>query len=186
MRRVAGWTTKKRSGVRVERYECPAAAGLMRCPLKAESMSYPDDVPLNLNPPDPATAPTCCGQRTVEVPEEAQGKLRQQHRWGTDEWIRDYARRTYVEGSFGELRNPVLGGLARGKFCVTGLVKVTLMLAAFVAGSNTRRLAVWAERTGLRTDDAALAVTEDDWAFEEIDPNAAGGGTDPPTVTTPT
>ena len=85
------------------------------------------------------TLHTVSPHTSVEIPEEAQGKLRQQHRWGTDEWIRDYARRTYVEGSFGELRNP------------------------------------------------ALAVTEDDdWAFEEIDPNAGGGGTDPPTATTPT
>lgn len=185
MRRTQGWTEKKRSGVRVERYECPAEAGFVRCPLKPASMAYPDDVPLNLNPPDPATAPTCCTQRTIELPEEAQGKLRQKHRWGSDDWIKDYARRTYVEGGFGELRNPALGALARGKFCVIGIIKVTLMLAALVAASNARRLATWANNQGLLSDDPALAlISDDDWAFEEIDPSSTTG-TDPPATATP-
>lgn len=52
------------------------------------------------------------------------------HRWGSDEWITDYARRTYVEAGFGEFRNPALGALARGTFCVIGIIKVTFMLAA--------------------------------------------------------
>ena len=91
MRRTQGWTEKKRTGTRVERYECPAEAGYLRCPVKPHTMAYPDDIPLNLNPPDPATAPTCCTQRTIELPEEAQGKLRQKHRWGSDDWIRDHA-----------------------------------------------------------------------------------------------
>ena len=179
------WTEKKRTGERVERYECPAEAGFVRCPLKPASMLYPDDVPLNLNPPDPAVAPACCTQRTIEVPEEALGKLRQKHRWGSDAWIKDYARRTYVEGGFGELRNPALGGLGRGKFCVIGLIKVTLMLAALVAASNARRLAAWAATHGIDSEEPALAsATDDDWAFEELDPNTTSG-TDPPASTTP-
>ena len=34
MRRTQGWTEKKRSGERVERYEGPAEAGIVRYPLK--------------------------------------------------------------------------------------------------------------------------------------------------------
>jgi hypothetical protein len=59
------------------------------------------------------------------------------------------------------------------------------MLAALVAASNARRLATWAERTGIDSDDPALApVTDDDWAFEELGPNTTTG-TDPPTSATP-
>ena len=184
-RRTSGWTTKKRSGERVERYECPAEAGQMRCPLKAHSMAYPDDVPAVLNPPDPATAPTCCSQRTVELGEDAQGKLRQEHRWGTDTWIKAYGRRTFVEGGFGVLRNPALGGLSRGLFCIIGRIKVTLWLAALVAATNIAALASWATRTGVDGDDPALApITDDDWAFEELDPSSTTG-TDPPPAATP-
>jgi len=52
-------------------------------------------------PSIPATAPTACSQRTIELPEEAQGKLRQRNRWGTSEWITEYNRRTYIEGTAG-------------------------------------------------------------------------------------
>ncbi len=99
------------------------------------------------------------------MPEDAQGKLRQKHRWGSDDWIRDYTRRTYVEAGFGELRNPALGALgalARGKFCVIGIIKVTLLLAALVAASNARRLATWAARQDRVTNDPALATVTDD------------------------
>lgn len=180
MRRTQGWRTKARTGERVERYECPAEAGCVRCPLKPISMLYPDDVPLNLNAPDPATAPSCCTQRTVELSERAQGKLRQAHRWGSDPWIHEYSRRTYVEGGFGVLRNPALGGLGRGLFCIIGRTKVTLALAALVAATNIRALARWAERNDLTSDDDALApAVGDDHGFEEIDP-AQTSGTDPP------
>lgn len=186
MRRTQSWAEKKRSGVRVERYECPAEAGYVRCPLKPHTMLYPDDVPLNLNPPDPATAPSCCTQRTIELPEEAQGKLRQSHPWGTDPWIKDYARRTYVEGSFGELRNPALGDLSRGLFAILGIIKVSIMLAALVAVSNARRIVAWATDRGIVSDDPALVpVTDDDYAFEAVDPNTTTG-TDPPAATAPT
>jgi len=101
--------------------KAPPKPGSFATHSNPHSMLYPDDVPLNLNPPDPSTAPSCCSQRTIEVPEEAQGKLRQKYRWGSDDWIRDYARRTYVEAWFGELRNPALGALARASSASSGL-----------------------------------------------------------------
>ncbi len=184
-RRTSGWTTKKRTGERVERYECPAVAGQMRCPHKPVSMRYPDDVPLNLTPPELATAPACCTQRTVELGEDAQGKLRQELRWGGDPWIVGFNRRTFVEGGFGTLRNPAIGGLTRGLFCIIGRIKVTLWLAALVAAVNMRALVAWAARAGVASDDPALApATDDDWAFEELDPSQTSG-TDPPRVPAP-
>ncbi len=113
--------------------------------------------------PERDTAPPCCSQRTVELGEEARGKLRQTHRWESADWIKDDVRRTFVEDGFDELRNPVRGALARGKFCVIGIIKVTLMLAALTA---------WAAALGLNSDNPALAPTDDDWAFKELDPSA--------------
>ena len=95
------------------------------------------------------------GRHVVELPEAAQGKNRQKYRRGSDDWIREYVRRTYVEAGFGELRNPALGAHARGKFAVIGIIKVTLMLAALVAASNARRLVAWAQRTGIVACDPA-------------------------------
>lgn len=152
----------------------------MRCGHKAASLHSPDDVPMILTPPELSTAPGCCTQRTVELGDDAQGKLRQEHRWGTDTWIKAYGRRTFVEGGFGVLRNPAIGGLGRGLFCIIGQVKVTLWLAALVAAVNMAALANWASRTGVGGDDPALApVSDDDWAFEELD-QAHTSGTDPP------
>lgn len=180
--RVSGWRTKARSGERVERYECPAEAGRVRCPLKPETMHYPDDVPVILAPPPAATAPTCCRQRTVEVGEDAAGKLRQRYELGTDAWIRDFNRRTFVEGGFGVLRNPAVGGLARGLFCVIGRTKVTLWLAALVTAVNINAITRWAVRTGVvSSDDPVLAPpVGEDHGFEELEDSSRLSGTDPP------
>ena len=184
--RVSGWRTKARSGERVERYQCPAEAGRVRCPLKPETMHYPDDLPAILAPPPAATAPTCCRQRTVELGEDAAGKLRQRYELGTDPWIRDFNRRTFVEGGFGVLRNPAVGGLARGLFCIIGRTKVTLWLAALVAAVNIDAITRWAVRTGVVSDDDALAApVGPDHGFEELDDYSRLSGTDPPTAPTP-
>lgn len=184
-RRTQGWRTKARTGEREERYECPAEAGQVRCALKPATMHYPADVPRVLNPPPANTAPVCCSQRTVALGEDAQGKLRQDLRWGTDAWIETYNRRTFIEGGFGVLRNPAVGALTRGLFCIIGLVKVTLWLAALVAAVNMRALAAWAARTGADSIDPALApISDDDWAFEELDPTQTSG-TDPPAASSP-
>lgn len=185
MRRTQGWRTKARTGEHHERYECPAVAGQLRCPHKAPSMNFPDDVPLVLNPPVLATAPTCCTQRTVSVGADAQAKLRQEHPWGGDAWRTEFARRTFVEGGFGTLRNPALGGLARGLFCIIGRIKVTLWLALLVAATNMGLLTRWAQRTGVVSDDPALAAPADvDAGFEELDA-AEVVGCDPPGTPTP-
>lgn len=51
-----------------ERWECVAHAGGRICPLVKLSLHYPDSVPRIDNPPDKATAPACCTQRTVAIP----------------------------------------------------------------------------------------------------------------------
>ncbi len=55
LRRVAGPDLDGK-----ERYECPARAGKLRCPLQPDSLALPLATPTVLAPPDPDTAPTCC------------------------------------------------------------------------------------------------------------------------------
>ncbi|MCB1258737.1 MAG: hypothetical protein KDB26_16610, partial [Microthrixaceae bacterium] len=71
MRRTKGWSTSPRTGTACERYECPAEAGQLRCPHKPHSMAAPAEVPVVLNPPRLADAPTACVQRTIAVDDTA-------------------------------------------------------------------------------------------------------------------
>lgn len=57
-----------------ERAECPAEAGKLRYPLKPTSLLFPAELLTIGAPPDAATAPACCTQRTVKVPAAADAK----------------------------------------------------------------------------------------------------------------
>jgi hypothetical protein len=62
LRRVAGPVS---SGA--ERYECPARAGKVRCPLVERSMAQPVTLPKVLGPPEPS-AHRCCSATTRLCP----------------------------------------------------------------------------------------------------------------------
>lgn len=106
-----------------ERAECPAEAGKLRCPLKPTSLLFPAEMLSIGAPPDAATAPACCTQRTVKIPAAADAKVRQRHIWGSAAWVRSFRRRTYVEGAFGNLKNPNTEAVRRGWIAVVGLVR---------------------------------------------------------------
>ena len=59
------------------RVGCPASAGKLRCPLKANSMSLDFDRPEVIDPPA-GTAP-CCTQASITVPPSVNAKTRQKH-----------------------------------------------------------------------------------------------------------
>lgn len=65
----------------------------------------------------------CCTQ-TITIPDEALGKHRQKHTWGTPAWFDAYARRTTVERSFGGLKRDDVGMLQSGWTRQVGLVKL--------------------------------------------------------------
>lgn len=141
LRRVAGPDLTGK-----ERYECPARAGKLRCPLQATSLSLPLATPTVLNPPDAEVAPTCCRQRTITVPGDVDTKARQRHYWGSPNWIKAFNRRSRVEGWFGNIKNDNTEALSRGAFRVMGICKTSLMIAVFAAATNLRLLRAWARR----------------------------------------
>lgn len=120
----------------------------------------------------------CCRQETITIPMTAAAKHRQDMYWGSDEWIRDYSRRTDVESAFGQLVGPDGGHVVRGWTRVMGIVKTTIMLTAAVIAVNIRALRAWARRTGDMTNPltqelpASLGWEELDVIEDVAGPNA--------------
>lgn len=144
-------TTPDRSGT--ARVECPAEAGKIGCPLRVGTVETAVTLGLSIveSPPDPSGPeglPRCCTQRTVTLaPPPGQDKLVQPHYWGSRAWHRTYGKRTYVEGSYGNRKNPSTEDLRRGLFRVVGLPWVHINMAAVNVSYNLRMLRNWHERT---------------------------------------
>lgn len=164
----------KRAGT--TRWECPAQAGKRICTHCPLSQGFPAETPKVENPPAAATKPKCCSQRTVTIPAEALAKTRQKHYWGSPDWITSYARRTHVEGYFGNLKNADTGNVRRGWTRVVGLVKTSLLTACAIAATNMRLLRAWSTRTGDITD-PLCAPDPEDHGFEELQPDLIASGT---------
>lgn len=128
-----------------ERYECPARAGKVRCPLITASMTRPLALPTVIGPPA-VNPPTCCTQRTITMPGDVDAKSRQRHYWGSRDWIAAFSRRSRVEGWFGNLKGNNTEGLTRGGFRVMGIAKTSLMLGIYAAATNLRLLRLWTAR----------------------------------------
>lgn len=152
------------------RWICPAQAGKVRCANCPLSVDMPMDLPEIANPPAKSTAPKCCNQVTVTIPGAAMAKLAQEHYWGSPEWIASYIRRTYVEGYFGNLKNPSTGNVRRGWCQVVGLVKTSIMVAGAITATNIGLLRSWAKQTGDITNPLSEPLGAPP-SFEEIDPD---------------
>lgn len=151
------------------RYECPAHAGTVGCPLVAgtvEAMAAlaatppperSDRVPLRSviieEPPEPnadGVLPKCCTTRTVQVDlPDPIAKLAQPRYWGSDPWVAMYNRRTYVEGCYGNRRNRQTENMTRGVTRSMGLVRTTLVYVLTAVSYNMRMVANWHRDTGL-------------------------------------
>lgn len=83
------------------------------------------------------------GDRTVTVPAIPEMKYHQQDYWGSDVWETSWARRTYVEGAFGNLKNHHTGNIKRGFMTAHGIPLVSLALTAAVVAHNMRELESW-------------------------------------------
>ncbi len=149
---------------------CPGKAGKVKCALCPLSADYGDDRPVVQGPGPLATALKCCRQATVVIPGPALSKLRQRDDWGSPQWIESFARRTHIEGIFGNLRNQSTQNIKRGFCRVVGLVKTSLMLTFEVVAANIRIVRQWAKRTGLTTDPLCVPFPLDH-GFEELDEN---------------
>jgi len=59
-----------------------------------------------------------------------------------------YRKRTYVEGSYDNRKNPTTENMRRGLFRSTGLVWANLVISLCAASHNERMLRNWHERSG--------------------------------------
>ena len=131
------------------RVACPATAGKLRCPLKADSMSLDFDHPEVLSPPE--HPPRCCTQGSITVPVEVNAKTRQKHDYPGPAFRRSYMRRTAAERSFSTLKDSATTSIRRGWCRLMGRTKNLLMLTMATVVRNLRVLAAFARRAA---DDA--------------------------------
>ena len=136
----------------MERYQCPAAAGRVVCPLFEASAAGTGRKPEVLDPPAPADEhgevqplPTCCSQQTITVTAK-ELPLAQKDYYGSLEHYRSSSRRDRVEGFNGNLKQEACSDLRRGRVRVMGRAKFTLLSVLAVAATNLRLTERWRER----------------------------------------
>ncbi|HWJ64601.1 MAG TPA: hypothetical protein VNS19_21690 [Acidimicrobiales bacterium] len=130
----------------VQRYECPAAAGRVRCELRDAARPIPvdRDVPEIYDPP--GDAPTCCTQRTFTVGFPIGAGYRQRHPQGSRDWVLSYDRRTSVERWFSSFK--YVSRAQRDSIRVLGQARRTLMLTFAAVATNLRHCRNWDQKTG--------------------------------------
>lgn len=138
------------------RFGCPALNGTVGCPLRigTEATAIELNLPMISNPPEIIGRPTICTQKSVQLyiqtlEEKRAMKLQQRYYWGSKQWRLSYARRTFVEGWFGVLKNTSSTGFHRGSHQFVGLPMVSIVVAMAAATTNLRLLRRWHEETGL-------------------------------------
>jgi len=119
-----------------QRVICPAAAGKVRCPHKAASLSLSFERPTVTHPP--TELPRCCAQVSITVAPQVNEKTRQKHDYPGPAHRDSYARRTAAERSYASLADPSVGGIRRGWCRLFGRAKNTLMYALAVLVRNVR------------------------------------------------
>ena len=146
---------------------CPAMAGKVGCPLRKNIETAVElGHPIIENPPtetEGEALPRCCANKEGYVRvtlQPAQAKHNQIHPWGTDNWEGMFGRRSYVEGVFGNIKNPGTENLSRGTFQIMGITWANLVVSVIGAAYNTRSIRKWHARTGLGTPGHVL-IQED-------------------------
>ena len=162
------------------RLRCPARNGTLGCPLVPGSVPAATTVGLPVvTPPAETDQPKICHQDTVTLrlrtdAQKTAMKLAQPQYWGTPEWERNYARRTYVEGWFGVLKSKTSTDCRRGSHQFRGLALVSLVLACAAAVTNKRMLRKWHDETGLGDPTHPLLQPDRQfYGFTELDATTA-------------
>ncbi len=126
--------------------------------------------------------PRCCTQDSFRITlPESVAKLNQLHYWGSSEWYRVYGRRTYVEGAFGNMKNPRTENLRRGVIQKNGLVWAQLVVTLVAVSYNVRMIRSRHDRLAhdpidhplLSSDEEtvthlSLSADEEAWIYERI------------------
>jgi hypothetical protein len=115
---------------------CPAAHGKIRCPLRPESLTLPNDRPTVLTPPE--HPPVCCTQKTITVPPSVNAKTAQKHDYPSAAHRTSYHRRTAAERTFANIKDPATTTLTRGTYRLTGTTPNALHAATALIARNIR------------------------------------------------
>jgi hypothetical protein len=126
------------------RVTCPAIAGKIRCPLRADSMTLSRDRPEILTPP--RHPPACCTQQTITIPPAVAAKTRQKHDYPSAAWRRSYTRRTSAERAFSTIKDTASNNIARGWCRLPGLTPLMLWLTCALTIRNQRILTAHGNR----------------------------------------
>jgi len=148
---------------------CPARQYKVACPLFPPSMAVAAELGLpivnadllELEPGE--EPPRCCSQDSfrITLPEPV-AKLNQTYYWGSEAWYRAFRGRTYVEGVFGNIKNPRTENLSRGTIQKTGLVWSQLIVTLMCATYNVRIIRERHARLELPWTGHALLSPDDD------------------------
>ena len=162
------------------RVRCPARNGTLGCPLVPGTVPAAATAGLPVvTPPAEADRPKVCCQDTVTLhlrtdAQKTAMKLAQPQYWGSPEWGRNYARRTYIEGWFGVLKSKSSIDCRRGSHQFRGLALVTLVLACAAAVTNMRMLRKWHHETGLGDPTHPLLQPDQEfYGFTQLDVEGA-------------
>lgn len=159
--------------VGVTRWECPALAGKVGCPLRqgtvvsARAAGFPI-VPTPPIPEPDGSLPKCCTQRTIQINPDRSMKYLQEDYWGSAEWERMFDLRSAVEAVFGNIKNRGTEDVRRGFVQVTGLPLVTLGVAAAAACYNIRILEKHSRESGQRIEHPLMNHPLDSELIESV------------------
>lgn len=135
------------------RWGCPALHGTVICHLRPQSIisGVNNGLPMIQHPPnpnDPEGLPPVCQKDSVTItPSPGIRKLMQKHYWGGNNWEKIINQRTYVEGSFGNVKNADTENLHRGQHRLVGIPLVNIIIGLVLASYNMRILRNWHEKT---------------------------------------
>lgn len=123
--------------------QCPADAGSIGCARRPGTVEQAirDGKPIVENPPslerDGVEPPPLCIGKTVRITlPEPVAKINQVTRWGSREWAKMYGARTYIEGVFGNFKNPSTENLHRGTTQIMGQVWANINMAIIASAYN--------------------------------------------------
>lgn len=128
-------------GAASARLASPAFRNRLRC--RVVKNTAPDAAPTCRVPHRPDEA---CGLRTTTFTAASAPRTYQWPMWGSEEWVRTYAKRSAVERFFGHLQADHGPAFRAGRFRLRRLPKVALITAAFVIATNIALIDRAAER----------------------------------------
>ena len=142
--------------------QCPAAAGVMGCPNRPESMIIANRraLPTVKNPIAPnakGELPRCCTSTTFQLrlPEPI-AKLWQPYLWQSPRWQRFVWIRSFVESVYGNLKNEARENINRKVHRHIGITWSHFFLTLASTNYNLRTLRKWHEETGRGDPDHPL------------------------------